>query len=56
MSLSVSISTSATPATIAGRATGSSTRKNTLAGRAPSVRATSAMSRPCIRKTTRAVR
>ena len=56
MSFMVSISTSAIPAAIAGRATGSRTRHSTVSGRAPSVRATSLMLRPCMMNTTRVVR
>jgi hypothetical protein len=55
MSFSVSISTSVTPTAIAGRATGSRMRENTRQGEAPSVRAASAMLRPCMMNTTRAV-
>ncbi|MCY1247200.1 hypothetical protein D9M72_605060 [compost metagenome] len=56
MSFSVSIATSVRPIMIAGRAIGIWMRKNTFSGPAPSVRATSAAARPCIRNIERQAR
>ena len=53
MSFSASISARLTPTAMAGRASGSATRKNTPARLAPSVRATSSVAADCIRNSAR---
>ena len=55
-SLRHSITTSATPAAIAGRASGSATSTKVMSGVRPSVRATSSTHTDCWAKLARAVR